>query len=90
VPDALKPVAGRVVPIAATHIYQMSFFTGFGVSAVVYCLLSYLFPPRGSRLLGRHFEELDVSEPSEETEDDEKSEKSYGKADMSKIFMHDA
>ena len=37
----------------------MSFFTGFGVSAVVYCALSYVFPPAG---LHRVYEEKDVSE----------------------------
>ena len=57
--------AGRTVPIAATHIYQMSFFTGFGVSALLYCTLSYAFPPAGAHAV---FEETDVSdlEPCDE------------------------
>ena len=49
--------AGRTVPIAATHIYQMSFFTGFGVSAIVYCTLNYAFPAAGAH---HAFEEIDV------------------------------
>lgn len=53
--------AGRTVPVAATHIYQMSFFTGFGVSAIIYCLLNYLFPAAGSHI-GAHLDERDVSE----------------------------
>lgn len=56
------PLAGRTVPIAATHIYQMSFFTGFGVSMVVYCALNYFFPSAGTY---REFEEVDVSAEEE-------------------------
>jgi nucleobase:cation symporter-1, NCS1 family len=56
---AVARVAGRSVPMAATHIYQMSFFTGFGVSAIIYCALSYVFPPAG---LHRVYEEKDVSD----------------------------
>ncbi|ORY84681.1 NCS1 nucleoside transporter family [Leucosporidium creatinivorum] len=37
---------GTPVPIAATRIYQLSFFTGFGVSAVVYIALNKIFPTR--------------------------------------------
>ncbi|KAI0252504.1 permease for cytosine/purines, uracil, thiamine, allantoin-domain-containing protein [Lactifluus subvellereus] len=50
---------GRSVPLAATRIYQMSFFTGFGVSSLVYYGLSIAFPPPGRF---RHFEEIDLSE----------------------------
>jgi len=50
---------GRSVPLAATRIYQMSFFTGFGVSALVYFLLNKLFPVPGA---ARTFEEVDESE----------------------------
>ena len=64
--DASPRLAGRAVPVAATHIYQMSFFTGFGVSAVVYCALSYAFPPAG---VHRTFEEKDVSDASGDDED---------------------
>ncbi|KII87587.1 hypothetical protein PLICRDRAFT_640728 [Plicaturopsis crispa FD-325 SS-3] len=50
---------GRTVPIAATHIYEMSFFTGFGVSALVYWLLNLAFPVPGAFAV---FKEIDVSE----------------------------
>lgn len=50
--------AGRTVPLAATRIYQMSFFTGFGVSALVYYVLNRLFPVPG---LSHKFEEIDLS-----------------------------
>lgn len=50
--------AGRTVPIAATRIYEMSFFTGFGVSMVVYLLLNWAFPVPGTF---QTFEEVDVS-----------------------------
>ncbi|GAA5892347.1 hypothetical protein JCM6882_003645 [Rhodosporidiobolus microsporus] len=35
---------GNDVPLAATRIYQLSFFTGFGVSSLVYFLLCKIFP----------------------------------------------
>ena len=56
---------GQQVPLAATRIYQMSFFTGFGMSALLYCTLSYAFPPAGAHAV---FEETDVSdlEPCDE------------------------
>lgn len=43
----------------------MSFFTGFGVSALIYCLLNYFFPPRGSYFVGGKFQEGDVSADGE-------------------------
>ncbi|KAF9010252.1 permease for cytosine/purines, uracil, thiamine, allantoin-domain-containing protein [Cyathus striatus] len=49
---------GRDVPLAATRIYQMSFFTGFGVSALVYYLLNFAFPAPGT---SGDFREVDVS-----------------------------
>ncbi|KAH9933055.1 NCS1 nucleoside transporter family [Fomitopsis serialis] len=49
---------GRSVPIAATHIYDMSFFTGFGVSAVIYWALNQLFPAAGA---SKTFQEVDHS-----------------------------
>ncbi|KAH7906987.1 permease for cytosine/purines, uracil, thiamine, allantoin-domain-containing protein, partial [Hygrophoropsis aurantiaca] len=49
---------GRSVPLAATRIYELSFFTGFGVSAVVYYALNRIFPVVGS---GGSFEENDIS-----------------------------
>lgn len=50
--------AGRTVPLAATRVYQMSFFTGFGVSAIIYYLLNLAFPVPGN---SKQFEEVDVS-----------------------------
>lgn len=58
----------------------MSFFTGFGVSALIYWGLNYAFPPRG---MASVFEEVDLSETAESyveeiIEDDES--KSVGKS----------
>jgi NCS1 family nucleobase:cation symporter-1 len=50
--------AGTPVPIAATHIFDLSFFTGFGTSSIVYYLLSRVFPVPGAADV---FEEIDVS-----------------------------
>ncbi|KAG2343065.1 hypothetical protein BDR05DRAFT_318414 [Suillus weaverae] len=49
---------GRTVPLAATRIYELSFFTGFGVSAIVYWALNRVFPVIGAT---DTFEEIDVS-----------------------------
>jgi NCS1 family nucleobase:cation symporter-1 len=49
---------GRTVPIAATHIYELSFFTGFGVSSLIYILLNLAFPVPGRY---SKFEEVDLS-----------------------------
>ena len=49
---------GIPVPAAATHIFDLNFFTGFGVSSIVYYILSWIFPPRGA---AGKFEEIDVS-----------------------------
>lgn len=57
---------GRNVPIAATRIYDMSFFTGFGVSSLIYWCLNRVFPVIGA---ASSFDEVDVSE-----EDDRHSE----------------
>ncbi|KAM5531238.1 hypothetical protein V8D89_015104 [Ganoderma adspersum] len=54
---------GRTVPLAATRIYEISFFTGFGVSALIYWSLNLLFPVRGSSEC-TVFEEVDVSRDS--------------------------
>jgi NCS1 family nucleobase:cation symporter-1 len=51
-------LAGREVPLAATRIYELSFFTGFGVSAFVYWTLNRFFPVVGA---ADTFEEIDVS-----------------------------
>jgi NCS1 family nucleobase:cation symporter-1 len=65
---------GRTVPLAATRIYQMSFFTGFGVSALTYWLLTRVFPVPG---MSRVFEEVDVSK-GEERDDGSYSEENHG------------
>lgn len=52
--------AGRTVPLAATRIYDLSFFTGFGTSAIVYYLLNRFFPAAGVHWQSS-FEEVDVS-----------------------------
>ncbi|KAG2343066.1 hypothetical protein BDR05DRAFT_1059880 [Suillus weaverae] len=49
---------GRIVPLAATRIYELSFFTGFGVSALVYWALNRAFPVVGA---ADTFKEIDVS-----------------------------
>lgn len=46
------------MPIGATRVYEMSFFTGFGVSALVYYSLNRLFPVAG---FTTKWEEVDVS-----------------------------
>ncbi|KAJ7124811.1 permease for cytosine/purines, uracil, thiamine, allantoin-domain-containing protein [Mycena crocata] len=58
---------GRTVPLAATRIYQMSFFTGFGVSALTYWLLNVAFPVPG---MASTFEEVDLSKGEAEGRDD--------------------
>lgn len=50
--------AGRTVPLAATRVYELSFFTGFGVSSIVYYVLNRLFTVVGAAAV---FEEIDVS-----------------------------
>lgn len=50
---------GRTVPIAATRIYEISFFTGFGVSSLVYWALNAAFPVPGKAV---NFLETDESE----------------------------
>lgn len=78
------------MPIAATHIYQMSFFTGFGVSAIVYCLLNYVFPPRGSHFIGGKFDERDVSEDVDEGDEDKESEKGDVKDGNVGVYVYGA
>ena len=55
---ALCYPAGRSVPIAATRIYELAFFTGFGVSSIVYYGLNWWYPVVGASAV---FEEVDVS-----------------------------
>jgi nucleobase:cation symporter-1, NCS1 family len=54
----LLSIAGRDVPIAATRVYQMSFFTGFGVSSLIYYVLNRIFPVPG---MADKFAEIDLS-----------------------------
>ncbi|KAJ7823964.1 permease for cytosine/purines, uracil, thiamine, allantoin-domain-containing protein [Mycena olivaceomarginata] len=65
---------GRAVPLAATRIYQMSFFTGFAVSALTYWLLTRALPVRG---MASTFEEVDVSS-GEERDDASFSDENHG------------
>ncbi|KAG1862092.1 permease for cytosine/purines, uracil, thiamine, allantoin-domain-containing protein [Suillus subalutaceus] len=53
---------GTPVPVAATQIFDLSFFTGFGTSSIVYYILSRIFPVVGA---AKVFEEIDVSEYEE-------------------------
>ncbi|KIK52903.1 hypothetical protein GYMLUDRAFT_77689 [Collybiopsis luxurians FD-317 M1] len=69
---------GRAVPIAATRIYQMSFFTGFGVSMIIYYLLNWAFPVPGA---SQTFEEVDVSGWEDSSAVDQKSVSDEGVAD---------
>jgi len=47
---------GTKVPIGATYIYRLNFFSGFIVSAAVYWLLAKIFPPPALSPTGRWFE----------------------------------
>ncbi|KAE9405020.1 hypothetical protein BT96DRAFT_988856 [Gymnopus androsaceus JB14] len=66
---------GRKVPIAATRIYEMSFFTGFGVSMVIYLLLNWAFPVPGRF---ETFEEVDVSAWENDDKSDSNSSNEEG------------
>ncbi|KAF8759746.1 Permease for cytosine/purines, uracil, thiamine, allantoin [Rhizoctonia solani] len=68
--------AGPTVPLAATRIYQMAFFTGFGVSSIIYYVLNRIWPSPGS---WQTFEEVDESgwHPVEEHRRDSEEEDSY-------------
>ncbi|KAF7325731.1 hypothetical protein MKEN_00423500 [Mycena kentingensis (nom. inval.)] len=53
---------GRAVPLPATRVYQMSWFTGLGVSSLVYLALNWVWPVPGARMeRGERMEEVDVS-----------------------------
>ena len=72
------------MPLATTRIYEMSFFTGFGVSALIYWSLNILFPVRGS-IKCTVFEEVDVSgsrHGAEDSEDVGSDGKSVASANM--------
>jgi len=78
---------GRTVPLAATRIYEMSFFTGFGVSALVYYSLNMVFPVPGKYAT---FQEVDVSEGEksqgsiveDERDDDDSKKASSGEVNV--------
>jgi len=55
---AHNSTVGTPVPVAATHIFDLSFFTGFGISGIVYYILNRIFPVPGAADI---FEEIDVS-----------------------------
>lgn len=57
---------GRTVPVAATRIYDMSFFTGFGVSALIYWVINSVAPPVGKS--SGPFKEVDLSSESLDTD----------------------
>ena len=65
---------GRTVPLAATRIYEMSFFTGFGVSALIYWTLNALFPAHGTSEC-THFDEVDVSAQSPDAVETDSADK---------------
>ncbi|TFK50322.1 NCS1 nucleoside transporter family [Heliocybe sulcata] len=69
---------GRPVPVAATRIYEISYFTGFGVAAVVYWTLNLVLPPVGK---SRRFEEVDLSEFSEAAENRDGEDEHPGEGD---------
>ncbi|TIB73842.1 hypothetical protein E3Q23_02870 [Wallemia mellicola] len=58
---ASTPGNGSLVNIAATRIYNLSFFTGFLVSSLTYIILSYIFVPTGAVPFNASFEEIDYS-----------------------------
>lgn len=58
---ASTPGNADLVGEGATRIYNLSFFTGFLVSSVVYIAVSYVFPPTGAVPFNTPFEEIDYS-----------------------------
>ena len=62
----LHTAAGRPVPAAAIHIYDLSFFTGFAVSATIYWTLNRLFPAVGA---AGTFTEVDLSGMTDNAQD---------------------
>lgn len=72
------------MPLAATRIYEMSFFTGFGVSALIYWMLNWAFPARGA---AKTFEEVDESESNAFGIEDGESEEDLDRKDPEKDGM---
>ncbi|TIA88679.1 hypothetical protein E3P99_02457 [Wallemia hederae] len=58
---ASTPGNEDLVGLGATRIYNLSFFTGFLVSSVIYIALSYIWPPAGAVPFNAPFEEYDYS-----------------------------
>ncbi|KAF7351206.1 hypothetical protein MSAN_01551700 [Mycena sanguinolenta] len=77
---------GRTVPLAATRIYEMSFFTGFGVSALTYWLLARVFPVRG---MASTFEEVDVSQGEERDDRSSSDGEREGKEEKMQGYVYD-
>lgn len=77
------------MPLAATRIYQMSFFTGFGVSALVYYLLNVAFPVIGA---SKVFEEIDLSldEAADEQDGSEYDVKERDVKESASVDVHPA
>jgi hypothetical protein len=65
--DPLFIPAHQNVPLAATRIYEMAFFTGFGTSALIYYVLNRIWPSPGAF---QKWEEIDESEFAERQEED--------------------
>ena len=61
--------AGRTVPLQATRIYQMAFFTGFGASAIVYYILNRVWPSPGAFQDFKEIDESDFMSKEAEAED---------------------
>lgn len=75
---------GQTVPLAATRVYDLSFFTGLGTSGLVYWILNMLFPAPGA---AKRFQEVDesameISTGGEATEERTDSEKDSEKEDI--------
>ena len=73
---------GRTVPLAATRVYQMSFFTGFGVSAIIYYVLNRLFPVPGAF---QKWEEVDESMYSYVPGHEEEGARKEGESDKGSV-----
>ncbi|TIB10384.1 hypothetical protein E3P77_02366 [Wallemia ichthyophaga] len=65
---ASTPGNEEIVGRSATRIYNLSFFTGFLVSSVIYIAISYIFPPTGAVPFNAPFEEIDFSGYTHDTD----------------------
>ncbi|KIM26777.1 hypothetical protein M408DRAFT_177502 [Serendipita vermifera MAFF 305830] len=66
------------VPLAATRIYQMAFFTGFGVSALIYYVLNKIWPSPGAFQEWAEVDESEFTERMEEERDKKARESTDG------------